>query len=867
LSIKIYRLISVVTAAAFLFTSSTGTAFAEPPSKLVSDVMILGNNHIDENVIRDTIQTKTGNYYNEELAHKDTEKLMKTGDFDSVEVDKTIVNGKVIVTFRIHEHPRISSVDIEGAEKIKLKKVQKVLHSKVNKPLNSATLKNDLERIRKLYDDKGYSNAKIEYKVKESTDKNEASVIFTIDEGVQSYVRDVIITGNEHINTFKIKWAMETKPRFLAFFRKGIYDEYTLKDDMWKIMEMYQKIGYVQAKATYEVKPNEEKDGLVVYVNIDEGPPYTVGNIVIRQQKLKGFYATNLFYEVGIYTGGIYSPQAVEKDALNMKNYYRSLGYADATAVAKAIQSDKTTPSNVVIDVYYEIAEKNLFDFGNIFISGNKRTKSIVLRRELNMTPGDRFNYYRMETSKQRLKNLQYFSKVEVRDKTSQSNPQQKDIYINVEEKDAGKFGRIGFGAGYSSVDSFVGFVQISQPNFDITNWRNWFVGGGQKVRLRADIGNERQDIIFSFTEPYFLYEKLHGHKVSLGFDVFARNSDYLAPDYKTLRVGGDIRAGTPIRFNWVPVLGKYIGTIRADLTLIGEFIDVDVENSIDEDDFVLKDDAVMQTYTSRKVNPKTGRVHKMTHSEYGYGSFTKKDKYLEDEEGSYIQFAPIFTFTRDTRDSLALTTRGGISKWTSKLGFGSEIYALTELSHSHYFKLFETLRRKPHLPFSGPHVINLRGSLGIATDNTPMFDRFFMGGPSEMRGFGYRMVGPKDYSGDNPFGGTTKLFGSAEYTFPIYAFSENYSVRGAFFVDAGNVWWKKRSYDVGRRNADGSWYSYKETRDNSGEINVSIGAGIRVNLPIGPIKIDYGYPIVKDSEVKDWEFMDGFSFNVGASF
>ena len=403
------RFISVVTAAAFLFSSFSGTAYAQASSSIVSDVMIIGNDLIDENVILDTIQTKTGDYYSEELTQKDTEKLMKTGKFDSVEVDKIIDNGNVIVTFRVHEHPMISAIDIAGAKSIKLKKIQKVLHSKVGKPLNSATLKNDLERIRSLYDEKGYANARIEYKIKESTDENEAAVTFIINESSQSYIREVILSGRTLISDFKLKWAMSTKPRNLFLFRKGVYDEYALKDDMWKIMEMYQKIGYVQAKATYKVEPNKKNNGLVVYVNIVEGPPYTVGKITIRQRKLQGYFATNLFYEVGIFTGGTYSPQAIEKDAANMKNYYRSLGYADATTTSKAIQSDESTSSNVVIDVYYEITEKSLFDFGNIFITGNKRTKDLVLRRELNMTPGDRFNYYRIETSKQRLRNLNYF--------------------------------------------------------------------------------------------------------------------------------------------------------------------------------------------------------------------------------------------------------------------------------------------------------------------------------------------------------------------------------------------------------------------------------------------------------------------------
>jgi outer membrane protein insertion porin family len=266
------RFISVVTAAVFLLSSFSGTAYAQSSSNIVSEVMIVGNDLIDKDVIRDTIQTKPGDYYSEELTQKDTEKLMKTGNFDSIEVDKIIDNGNLIVTFRIHEHPTISAVNIEGYDKIKLKKIQKVLHSKANKPLNSATIKNDLERIRALYDDKGYANARIKYKVKESTDKNEAVLTFIINEGSQSYIRDVIISGNTHISSFKLKWAMDTKPRFIILFRKGIYDEYTLKDDMWKLMEMYQKIGYVQAKATYEVKPTQKNDGLAVYVNIDEGP-------------------------------------------------------------------------------------------------------------------------------------------------------------------------------------------------------------------------------------------------------------------------------------------------------------------------------------------------------------------------------------------------------------------------------------------------------------------------------------------------------------------------------------------------------------------------------------------------------------------
>ncbi len=226
-----------------------------------------------------------------------------------------------------------------------------------------------------------------------------------------------------------------------------------------------------------------------------------------------------------------------------------------------------------------------------------------------------------------------------------------------------------------------------------------------------------------------------------------------------------------------------------------------------------------------------------------------------------------MLTLSKDTRDSINLTTRGFLSKFIGKVSFGKEFYGVAELKHAHYFKLFETFERKEHLPFSGPHVLQVRGSVGFATDNTPIFDRFFLGGPGEMRGFAYRMAGPKDYNEDNPLGGTKKLFGSIEYTFPIYAFSEKYSIRGAFFVDAGNVWWKSRKYYVLKRGMRGRDYVTEEKRDNSGELNASLGFGLMLNMPIGPVRLDYGIPIMKDSESEDWEFMDGFSFNVGLSF
>ncbi|MCX7004422.1 MAG: outer membrane protein assembly factor BamA [bacterium] len=839
-----------------------GRVRAEATSNIVADILIVGNNRVAEKVIRDQLQTKVGEYYDNETAKKDSEALMKRGDFAEVLIEQEPQDGKVVLTYRITERPLIGTLSIVGAKFIKLAKIEAVIKSKVRMTADPSVFKNDVERIKELYANKGYAQAKVAYTVTAGTNAASVAVVFNIVEGNPSYVKQVTISGNTNISTMQIEWAMETKPRLLVLFRTGVFDEYTLKEDMYRITELYQKAGYVEARAIYAFEPTKEKDGLAVRVRIIEGPPYTVGKIKITQLRMKGGMATNLFYEVGLYRGGKYSPQAMENDADALRNYYRAFGYADAMVTTKAIMSPKSRPGQKVVDVQYVVKERTIYDFGNVEVTGNSKTKREVILRELNVKPGDRYNFYRLETSKQRLMNLDYFDKVDVRDVTSKSVPNAKDVYVDVKEKNTGK---LGFGAGYSSVDSFVGFAEVSQSNFDALNWNKWFVGGGQKVRLRAEIGNKRQDIVFSFTEPYFLYDTLHGRKVSAGFDLFARNWDFLAPDYRIQRLGGDLRLGTPVNFDWVPYLGKYIGSIRADLTAIGEIIKVDVGDTLDYGNRVLNSDARLIQW----VNPNTGRLRMI----YPGWAFATKDKYLEEDAGTFVQFAPVLTFTRDTRDSITLPTSGGESKLIGKAGMGSTFYGLGELKHEQYFKMFETFQRKPNTVmgvgnlFGGPHVLEVRGAVGFATPNTPMFDRFFMGGPYEMRGFGYRMVGPKDFIGQNPLGGTSKLFGSVEYTFPIYEYSEKFSVRGAIFMDVGNVWYKSRKYTLGTIDQNGNWYAYNETRDNFGEINLTGGMGLRVNLPIGPLRFDYGIPFIRDSESQNWKPFDGFSFNAGASF
>jgi outer membrane protein insertion porin family len=447
---------------------------------------------------------------------------------------------------------------------------------------------------------------------------------------------------------------------------------------------------------------------------------------------------------------------------------YFCKGYVDAEVIPDKILN----PESGKIDISYKVREYKPYYVGRIDIHGNTKTKDHVLRRELALMPGDIFDSLKVQRSKERLMNTGLFGAVEVSAVPGEGE-RTRDLVVDVEE---GKTGQISLGAGYSSIDSFIGFAEVSQSNFDITNFPH-FTGGGQKMRLRAEVGNERQDFVFSFTEPYLLGKRLAG-----GFDLYATNSQYLSDYFDEERQGGTLR------------LGKGLGEFyRGDVMYKIENVTLDVD-----------DDASPE---------------------------------LLAENGTTTISAVGFSVTRDTRDSLNFPRRGAISSISAQAaGLGGDTHFIKlEMWGSQFFVPIE---RFPN------HVIRVAGEAGIAkpygsSDEVPLSERFFLGGVDMLRGFEFRDVGPRDEN-DEPLGGEAKIAGSIEYTFPLIS-----RIRGAAFFDMGNV--------------------YETPSDLLSGIVASVGMGVRLNLPVGPIKLDYGIPIITD----EWtEGENGaFNFNVGTVF
>ena len=430
-----------------------------------------------------------------------------------------------------------------------------------------------------------------------------------------------------------------------------------------------------------------------------------------------------------------------------------------------------------LVNVTYRIDEGAQSFLNLVNIQGNTRTKDKVIRRELAVLPGDVYDTTLVDVSRQRLENLNYFSQVQTVP-TDTMIPGRKDLNVIVEEKRTGSFN---FGAGFSTIDSLVCFAELQQTNFDIFGWPN-FVGGGQRLRIRGQYGIERADAEISFTEPYFL-----GYRLSFGAEAFYRNATFLGP-YDQSNYGGAIQLRYPIN-----------NFIAANMEYKIEGIDIyDLTTSIPEI--------------------------------AGGGPNN-----LVSQQGTYFRNALSGGLTFDNRDNLFLTRKGTF------VGLNMFLASITGQQDEDTYGI--SLECSQHFSLPWDLIFLAKGQLATVdtvsgNGQVPIFDRLFLGGANNLRGFQFREVGPNN--GGVYYGGNSLGYGTLEMTFPIIT-----RVRGAFFVDAGYV--NQNSWDF-----------------NGTNYNAYYGFGVRLDLPIGPIRIDYGIPFVSD------QYNGGpgqVQFNIGYQF
>ena len=723
--------------------------------KTITAVRIENNKAISGEAILAKIKTKAGDRFNQEVINEDLKRLYATDYFTDVSVDVREDSGGVVVVFLVEEKSVVEDINFKGNIAIQATKLKALMKSKPNEMLNLAVLAQDVAEIRDFYSKKGYPFAEVKYEISADKDTGKALVTIVIDEKTKVKVTSVTIVGNKAIKTKELKKILGTKPAW--WFNPGIFKDDVLQEDADRIKSMYDDIGYLDAEVVPDLQYSADGQSLKIVINVNEGKQYLIGDVILKGNLV--LPEKELLSKIKLKSGKPFSNRALRQDSSEIKQLYYDYGYMNV--VEDVERNLNQTTGN--IDIIFNIDGKDPVYVGKIDIRGNTKTKEVVVRRELRLFPGERFNGAKIKRSKERLYNLGFFENVSF-DTEPTETPDVQNLIVTVKETKTGEFS---FGGGYSSVDSLVGFVEITQRNFDIMNFPT-FTGAGQSLSIKAELGMVKSNFNISWTDPW-----IFGIPYSGGFDLYRSEHDRqndVGWAYNEVRTGGDLRFGK-----------EFTDEIRA--LLMYRLENVDISNLADDASWAL----------SREV-------------------------------GSNVISSLTLDATYDTRDNIYVPTRGIVANGSIEdaggIFFGDKNFVKGTGTIAYYHSFFEKI------------VLELKARGGMASsygnsDEVPIYERFFAGGANTIRGYKERSVGPRDPGSDQPIGGDSIAIANAEVTFPVY----EKIVKGAVFLDIGNVWERSSDFLVG------GGYKY------------GTGLGVRIKTPIGPVKLDYGFPMVANGD------------------
>jgi outer membrane protein insertion porin family len=672
-------------------------AAAQMPT--VRDIRVehLGPGILDAASVLTFIQSQPGDTYDPAAINQDVRMLQETERFSSVSAQLVVLDdGKADLVYVIRSKPRLRSVRVEGAQYFSNRRVRDILELRIGDPVDDRTMAIHVQKVYERYRKRYYLDPKLTWEMDVNEESGAADVRIQVVEGKRAGVWRVEFEGNDNIAKRPLRRAMQQKAwrPWSWLFKGNTYDPFVLDMDRDAIRREYLNRGYLDVEVGEpRMEPGPGKL-LRVVIPIEEGDQYRLRQIEFSGISL--FPEEDVLAAVRLNVGDVASIGALEEARNQVRDFYGSRGYI-RTFPRYRVEADY---DEAVIDVDFALQEGNLSHIREIQVRGNTVTKDKVIRRELAVFPGDIFDEVRVRRSENRLRNMGYFNAV----RSIPVETDERDIYdltIDVEE---GRSGMISAGVGFSSIDRAVGFIDLSQNNFDLFN-PPWFRGGGQKLQLRTQFGSRRSDLDLTFVEPWFLDRQL-----SFDINLFRRENRYDSRLYEQRNTGFETGLAKPV--------GRF-----SRLRLSYSLEEIQINNVQDEASQIFKD-----------------------------------------EEGKRIKSAVGLTLTRDTRDNFFVPTRGnrlvlGATVAGGPLQGDTDTYSLSARMSQHYPLWFQhvlTLR-------GAVAVVDYYGD----SERVPLFDRLFMGGPRTIRGFRFRDVGPRDDEGE-PVGGQSSAFASVEYTIPL---------------------------------------------------------------------------------------------------
>lgn len=782
--------------------------------KIITKVSVAGQGRVSADDLLATIKLREGVPCTDGEVTRDVHALWDMGYFANVEVDAKVTGDTVALTYRVKERPAIGEVVYEGLDELEKSDLDEKVTLEQGSVLSEPLVRDQLEKIRALYAEKGYFLAQVRYELVPKPN-DEVTVKFIIDEGDEVIVRRVRFIGNDALSESELQAVMQTSETgFLSFissnntYRKEIFDE-----DVNRLQALYYDYGYLTVElGTPLIELTPDRRYVDITITVKEGPRFKVGRVKVAELDDNGVEREPLFgrkklrESIELNPGDWFSRSTIAKNLQDVTRAYRDEGYA-------RVQVNPQTELHMdtrIVDVVVTIQRGPLVYIERIQIKGNEKTRDEVLRREARIAESQLYSQTLVEKSKERMMSLGYFESVDIAEEDG-ATPDRIIINYEVKERPTGTFQ---LGAGFSSQETFLLTGQVQQENL---------FGRGQSLAFNLQLSGIRQLAQIRFVEPY-----LYGSDWTLAVEVFKMLRQQRA--FNRDSTGGNITFGHPLYF------------IDEDLSI---FINYHLEQ-ID-------------------ITPATGGAFGTTGQDFERFQFIPLRNLFRSGLTSSVKLS----LSYDTRDNRLFPSNGILATAST------EVSDAATLSDNNFIR--HRLNFRGYKPIWGPFVGKLNVEWGLITSRdgigVPIFERYFLGGITDVRGFPIQSIGPRlgvprQYSDPaylgvseigTAFGGNMQLYYNLEIEFPIV---ESVGIKGVVFQDAGNAWNLEETLCKPPPIRD------TQTTDPCGvhldALRTSWGFGVRWFSPLGPLRFEWGFPFDRRKSIED---VVEFQFTVGNAF
>lgn len=766
--------------------------------RIIKNIIVSGNKIITKDSIVHRLPLKIGDIFNSNYTSTMIKNLYKSGYFHQVKiyvepVDEQDLNLHVVVV----EKPRLQEIIFTGNKAISTKEFKDDLKVATLPTLVQEELVALTSKIKKMYQKKNYHHVEIESKIIPLEDDT-VSAEFTINEGKKSYLTRISFKGNKHVSSKKLKRIILSKEDWILGMidRSGSYNPEMLEGDKYMIEDSYKSNGFINAKViTVDAILHPKTGNYDLTYHIFEGDRYVVksvdavGNDILSEEQLKRV--------IPIIPGQYYSQERIRTALDNLKMIWGEYGYifADIDPGIDINEEDKTVAISFRADL------KEQVKLNRLTITGNKKTKDNVLRRNILLDEGELITNRKMEASKSRVSLLNYFDpKNGVNWKTTKIDDTHADLDLMLNEVQTGHFNfNLGYGGSPSNRQS-----PTTGVNFNCNLGDRNLLGSGIATSASAEISKRYRALNINLIDPWIADKPIRG-----ALNAYVKKSEYDSieiaqnPPFER-SVGGSASLGY--------VTGKLNGILMEGVVSF-EKINYDA-----------------RIIAAQNLGKQKSLAQIILDQNFQAGS----------------QVSLVFNLSQDKRDGIVFTTRGHQWAWVNQFSFPGQTWA-TEKQEAECpdpqfrFSRFQYYRSELDVTWYTPLineydlVLCVHGNAGFIhkfkDKQVPWKAVYHVGGPTTVRGYLYGQVGPM--WSETSLGALKAFNVNVELIMPL---SSNLNTRGVVFYDGGAGW--DTPY-YGTIVAENPLFA-REIQNNNFFYRHSVGIGMRIKSP-SPLQVDFG--------------------------